>query len=131
MSKKLSHPLVYSCSGCSDVAQITNYIAIDLDRQGAAEMSCIAGVGGGVPGLVKVAKSGRQLVVLDGCAMECCKSCLAQQDLVPDLYVRFDKFGFKKRKGQCFDPADAERAREIVGERLQDMLSLAHGQVES
>ena len=52
-------PLVYSCSGCSSAAQMANQLAIRLDREGLAEMSCIAGVGGGVPGLVKTARSGR------------------------------------------------------------------------
>ena len=46
MSKPL--PLVYSCSGCSSAAQMANHLALRLDRAGAAEMSCIAGVGGGV-----------------------------------------------------------------------------------
>jgi uncharacterized metal-binding protein len=39
-------PLVYSCPGCSSAAQMANYIALELDRRGVAEMSCIAGVGG-------------------------------------------------------------------------------------
>lgn len=30
-------PLVYSCSGCSSAAQMANYLAIQLDRQGDAE----------------------------------------------------------------------------------------------
>lgn len=41
-----SLPLVYACSGCSNVAQLANTIAVRLDRAGLAEMSCIAGVGG-------------------------------------------------------------------------------------
>ena len=44
----LAFPLVYSCSGCSSAAQMANYLALQLDRQGEAEMSCIAGVGGNV-----------------------------------------------------------------------------------
>ncbi|WP_317850995.1 MULTISPECIES: putative zinc-binding protein, partial [unclassified Pseudomonas] len=41
-------PLVYSCSGCSNVAQLANTVALRLDRAGLAEMSCIVGVGGHV-----------------------------------------------------------------------------------
>ncbi|MFC3282033.1 putative zinc-binding protein [Litchfieldella rifensis] len=36
--------LIYSCSGCSDVAQLANEVALRLDHAGVAEMSCIAGV---------------------------------------------------------------------------------------
>ena len=48
-------PLVYACSGCSNVAQLANQLAVELDRSGAAQMSCISGVGGGVAALVKLA----------------------------------------------------------------------------
>lgn len=34
-------PLVYSCSGCSSAAQMANCLALELDRKGVAEMSCI------------------------------------------------------------------------------------------
>jgi len=109
-----STPVVYSCSGCSDIAQITNHVAIALDRDGDAEMSCIVGVGGNVPGIVKLAKSGRPLIALDGCPMSCCKSCLKERDLEPDIYVRFDQLGFSKNKGMDFIPEEADRAIEIV-----------------
>lgn len=48
-------PLVYSCSGCSGAAQMANHIAVSLDRSDEAEMSCIAGVGGNVKALLKLA----------------------------------------------------------------------------
>ena len=38
-------PIVYSCSGCSSAAQLANHVALRLDRCGAAEMSCISGLG--------------------------------------------------------------------------------------
>ncbi len=107
-------PLIYSCSGCSAIAQITNHVAIALDRDGDAEMSCITGIGGNVPGIVRAAKFGRALLALDGCSMSCCKCCLTQCELEPDLYVRFDKLGFKKNKGKDFLPEEAERAVDIV-----------------
>src|SRR3990167_1039811 len=78
-------PLVYSCSGCSSVAQLANRLALELDREQVAEMSCIAGVGGGVPALVKKALSGRRIIALDGCALRCVHSCLARVN-VDDLY---------------------------------------------
>ena len=107
-------PLVYSCSGCSDIAQITNQVAIALDREGIAEMSCITGVGGNVPGIVRLATSGRPLIALDGCPMSCAKSCLAQRNLEADVYVRLDHLGFKKNKGKDFIAEEAERAVGMV-----------------
>ena len=33
---KAKKPLVYSCSGCSNVAQLCNHLAVRLDRSGVA-----------------------------------------------------------------------------------------------
>ena len=63
-------PLVYACSGCSNVAQLANNLAVRLDRSGVAEMSCIAGVGGNVKHLVRIAKSGRRFWIDDGCVWQ-------------------------------------------------------------
>lgn len=72
-------PLVYSCLGCSSVAQMANYVAIRLDRRRHAEMPCIAGVGGDVPSLVRIAKSGRPIIAIDGCPLHCVRGCLARR----------------------------------------------------
>ncbi len=102
-------PLVYSCSGCSSAAQMANHLALRLDRSGAVEMSCIAGVGGGVEGLVKTARSGRSILALDGCLLHCVSACLAQAGVRPDLHLTLSDYGVKKRKHADFDPAEAER----------------------
>ena len=96
--QKKSLPLVYSCSGCSNVAQLANQVALELNRQKAAEMSCIAGVGGNVKPLVKLATSGRPIIALDGCALHCVRNCLQQHAVVPDLHYTLTDDGFRKRE---------------------------------
>jgi len=105
-------PLVYSCSGCSSAAQMANHLAIRLDRDALAEMSCIAGVGGGVTGLVKTARSGRPIVALDGCVLACAKACLAREGLTPDRHVILADHGVKKRKHADFDAQQAGKLYE-------------------
>ncbi len=107
-AKDSALPLVYSCSGCSSAAQAANHIALQLDRRGVAEMSCIAGVGGDVPSLVKIAQSGRKIIALDGCALACAKSCLARHGVAPDQYYQLQEFGVKKRFHADFDPQQVE-----------------------
>ncbi len=97
-------PLVYSCSGCSSAAQMANAMALWLDRAGAAEMSCIAGVGGGVSGLVRTAQSGRAILALDGCVMHCVSACLARAGVQPDAHLTLSDYGVRKRKHADFDP---------------------------
>lgn len=107
-------PLVYSCSGCSSAAQMANHIALQLDRQGIAEMSCIAGVGGNVPHLVRIAQSGRPILALDGCPLQCVKSSLAQRGIVPTQHILLHEQGVKKRYHMDFDLQEVEKILEEV-----------------
>jgi len=107
MSRDL--PLVYSCSGCSSAAQMANHLALQLDRAGEAEMSCIAGVGGGVTGLVRTAQSGRRILALDGCVLKCAAACLANAGVVADTHLVLSDYGVKKRKHADFDAAEARQ----------------------
>lgn len=111
--------LVYSCSGCSSAAQMANAIAIYLDRKGFAEMSCIAGVGGGVPSLVQKAKSASKIIGLDGCPLRCVEACLNQQKLKCDHHYELSQFGVRKNHHQDFDSIEAERVAEIISQDLQ------------
>src|SRR5690606_36077889 len=118
-------PLVYSCSGCSSAAQLSNHLALRLDRMELAEMSCIAGVGGDVPALVKTAKSGRPMLVLDGCPMECAKNCLKRHGIVPDEHVQLHDDGVIKRQHQGSGPEQAEQTRQEVAGLAQKSASPA------
>ncbi|MBL1143034.1 MAG: zinc-binding protein [Proteobacteria bacterium] len=99
-------PLIYSCSGCSNIAQLANQVAIELDREHVAEMSCIAGVGGGVESLVKKAKSGRKIISLDGCHLHCVKNCLSQHDIESTHHYTLTNYGIKKKYHMDFDSSD-------------------------
>ena len=108
--------LIYACSGCSDVAQLANSVALRLDHAGEAEMSCIAGVGGGVPGLVRTARSGRPVIAIDGCQMHCASHCLAKADVIPTEHVKLYENGLRKRRGQFYDEETvADVAAQVKG----------------
>lgn len=120
-----SLPLVYSCSGCSNVAQLANSLALRLDRQGLAEMSCIAGVGGGVAALINKAKSGRPILALDGCPLQCVKGCLAQHAIDPDTHLILSQYGLRKRNGEDCSQAEEDALFDEVSQLLQPSPSLA------
>ena len=111
-------PLVYSCSGCSSAAQMANHVAVRLDRSGVAEMSCIAGIGGDVPSLLKTARSGRPIIALDGCALVCVKSSLARHGITPDRHYQLQEYGVKKRQHEDFDLQQASLVLERVNADL-------------
>jgi len=107
-------PLIYSCSGCSDVAQLANNAAVQLDHAGDFEMSCISGVGGKVPALVKTAQSGRHITVIDGCPLHCARACLENIGVQPDEHVRLYEHGFKKHYGQSYDSEAVDEVCQMI-----------------
>ena len=116
-------PVVYSCSGCSSAAQLANHVAVRLDRSGAAEMSCIAGVGGDGPSLVKLAKAGRPIIALDGCQLACARHCLERHGITPDQHQELQIYGVRKRLHEDFDPDQAEMVLLRVRADIQQLMS--------
>jgi uncharacterized metal-binding protein len=101
---------------------MANHVALELDRLGVAEMSCVAGVGGDVPSLVKLAKSGRPVAVIDGCPLVCAKSCLARHGVAPALHWQLGEHGVRKRYHAGFEP---EQAQALVAVVAADVARLA------
>lgn len=114
-------PIVYSCSGCSNAAQMANYMAVRLDRNNVAEMSCIVGLGGNVKKLVKTAQSGRKMVVIDGCPLACAKACLDNHSLKADLHVELSKVGVKKKQHEDFDKAQADELLVALENQIKQL----------
>lgn len=118
-NEDLTKPLVYSCSGCSSAAQMANYLAIQLDRKGLAEMSCIAGVGGNVKNLVRTAKSGRKLIAIDGCPLACVKACLSNHSLQPEWHIELKGMGVAKKQGEDFDKEEAGKILAEISNEVE------------
>lgn len=78
------------------MAQLANSLAVRLDRSGKAKMSCIAGVGGGVPFFVKQARSSPVILCLDGCPHQCAATCLKNAGVAPSHHLVLTEMGFKK-----------------------------------
>ena len=116
-------PLVYACSGCSSAAQAANYIALKLDRDGFAEMSCIAGVGGNVPHLVNIAQSGRPVIAIDGCPLACARACLSQRGVKADKHIFLQDHGVKKQYHADFDREHADSIASTLGIQAQRLCS--------
>lgn len=106
--------LVYSCSGCSSAAQMANQMALWLDREGLAEMSCIAGVGGGVVGLQKIAQSGRPILALDGCRLHCVSACLQQAGVAADSHITLGDYGVRKKHHTDFERHQAHTLYDTI-----------------
>jgi uncharacterized metal-binding protein len=88
-------PLVFACSGCSNSGQLANEVALELNRRGVAEMSCLAGVGAAKAHfLKKLAK--REVWVVDGCPIECALGIFDQLRECVDIHIRLHDLGVRK-----------------------------------
>lgn len=92
-------PVVYACSGCSDAGEIADHIARQLNRDGAAQMSCLAGIGGRVKSLVVKAEKAERILVVDGCPLNCAAHTLRLAGFEKFDHLELHKIGI--RKGSC------------------------------
>jgi uncharacterized metal-binding protein len=92
-------PVVYACSGCSDAGELADRIARQLTREGVAEMSCLAGIGGRVKPLVNKANAAERILAIDGCPLNCTRHTLELAGFKNFDRLELHKFGL--RKGSC------------------------------
>ncbi len=86
-------------------------------------MSCIAGVGAGIPKFVHQATSGQPILVLDGCPLACARNCLKRHGVEPDRYVQLQEYGVKKRYGQEASDEDVGRLYPRIVELARELRS--------
>jgi len=91
--------VVYACSGCSDAGELADHIARQLARDGMAEMSCLAGIGGRVTNLVVKAEKAERILVIDGCPLNCAAHTLRLAGFQNFEHLELHKIGI--RKGSC------------------------------
>ena len=97
--KPPAKPVVYACSGCSDAGELADRIARRIAREGLAEMSCLAGVGGRIKHLVAVAETAERVLVIDGCPINCARRTLELAGVTQFEHLALHELGL--RKGAC------------------------------
>lgn len=110
--------LIYSCSGAADVGEIADRAARRLDADNTAWMSCLAGIGARVSGLMASAAAAPALLAIDGCPQDCARKTLEAAGFTTIKHVRVTDLGF--RKGESPPEAAAiERVAQAARSTLQ------------
>lgn len=73
-------------------------------------MSCLAGIGGRVSGLMASAEAARFLLAIDGCPLDCARKTLEAAGFPRIRHVRVTDLGLTKGKS----PATDEAVRRVV-----------------
>jgi uncharacterized metal-binding protein len=110
--------LIFACSGAADVGEISDRAARRLSRDGVGKMFCLAGIGGKVEPIVSAAKSASMMLAIDGCGLDCARSCLEQAGFEDFQHLRITDMGMEKGKSPITD----ERITEVA-DMVKDLLS--------
>lgn len=88
--------LVFPCSGGSNVGQIANAAAVELNKQGRATMYCLAGMGAHVAGMVDSAAGAQYRIAIDGCKTACARKTLEHAGVPVEQAVVITDLGVSK-----------------------------------
>lgn len=89
-------PIVFACAGCSFAGRLAYDLALELDRRGHAEMSCLAGVGAKRKVFLKKMQN-RPVWIVDGCPIECAAGVMEQASRAPELHIKLHERGIAKK----------------------------------
>jgi len=109
--------LLFSCSGAADVGALADQAARKLTKEGAGGMACLAGIGGGVSGMIESAKAASKVLVIDGCPVDCGKKSMEKAGVSNFDYIRVTDLGLIKGKSPVNDKnieTVAQKGREVL-----------------
>lgn len=110
--------LFLTCSGGSNVGQISNKAAVELAKEGRGRLFCLAGIGAHLDTMILSAKE-RKLVAIDGCPVQCATKILDHAGLEVALSVVVTELGIEKSPRLEVEAADCEKVMEKIKEYLR------------
>lgn len=108
--------LIYSCSGCSDVGEITDRVARKLSKTGFGKMTCLAGLGARISGFIESAKGADENIAIDGCPVACARKNLECIGIKPKSYI-LTEMGLVKGKTPVTERIIDEISSKINGKK--------------
>jgi uncharacterized metal-binding protein len=106
--------LVFPCSGGSNVGQIANAAAVELDRRHQARIYCLVGVAAHIPGMVDSAKSASGVIAIDGCPVACAKIALEHAGIQIDQAIIVTQLGIEKNHQFSWEAEEVEKVISAI-----------------
>lgn len=94
---------VLACSGCSHAGELADNTARRLDELGLAKMSCLAGVGGRVRTILTTVRSAPEILMIDGCPLECGANTLRAAGIFGFQHLKLNELGVCKHTSPVDD----------------------------
>jgi uncharacterized metal-binding protein len=110
-------PCVLACSGCSHAGELADHAARRLNQTGVAKMSCLAGVGGRVKSITSTVQKAPELLMIDGCPLECGAHSLRLAGITEFKHLKLHELGVRKHDTEVSE-ATVERLAEAATQLL-------------
>ena len=119
LAKTAALPCVLSCSGCSHAGELADHTARRLNERGTAKMSCLAGVGGRVKSIMNTIQRAPELLMIDGCPLECGANSLRLAGITEFKHLKLHEQGVRKHDSEVCDET-VERLANAAAELLSN-----------
>src|SRR6516164_6727786 len=116
-------PCVLACSGCSRAGELADLTARRLEKLGAAKMSCLAGVGGRVKSILNTIQSSPELLMIDGCPLECGGNSLKLAGITHFQHLKLHEHGIRKHTSEVNEETVSKLA-QVAAKHLSRLAEL-------
>jgi len=91
-----NNAILLTCSGASNVGQMSHQAVVELAQEGFGKFFCLAGIGAHLSKFVEAAKNNPEVIVIDGCPVGCAKRIVEHAEISVGKYLVVSKLGFEK-----------------------------------
>jgi uncharacterized metal-binding protein len=106
--------LIFTCSGGCNVGQLANDAARKLGREGVGKMACLSAVSSGVSMAIAGAKEAKDLLVIDGCPVQCARKTLEKAGLKPTIHLLVTDLGLRKVDDTAYPEEKLDELKSIA-----------------
>jgi uncharacterized metal-binding protein len=106
--------LIFACSGAADVGAVADQATRKLTKEGVGKMFCLAGIGGGIDGIIKTTQAAGKILAIDGCPINCVKATLEKAGFSKFEHLQLADLGLEKGKSPATEENIAKVAAKVT-----------------
>ncbi len=89
-------PVVLTCSGASDVGELSDLVGRELSRTRVVQLECAASVGAAKPDSLERLRRAKTVLVIDGCASRCTRKMVEKAGIERSRHLDLGELGLSK-----------------------------------
>ena len=106
--------ILLTCSGASNVGQMSHQVVVELAQEGFGKFFCLAGIGAHLSKFVEAAQNNPETIVIDGCPVGCAKRIFEHAEIPISKYMVVTKLGFEKNHALKTKEDEIEKVKQAV-----------------